>query len=122
MLGFGISVFRKGDEKAHIDKIKDLMLAEWETSVAGLDWLDELVKQNKAVDLGGNGYPLRYSVTAGVLFPILKAGLPGHNSPPVIGDDYMLPRGWNGKLRLNEEKFLACPIGETLIVEAWDLS
>ncbi len=120
MLGWGISVFRKSDEDSH--DIKNLTLARWETGAFGLGWLDELVKENKAVDLGGNGYPLRYSITAGVLFPILKAGLPKHGTPPVIGDDYMLPKGWNGNLLLNEKKFLTCPSDEILIVEAWDLS
>ena len=120
MLGWSVSVFRKGDEDSHHSE--NLALAHWETGVWGLDWLDKLIKENKAVDLGGNGYPLRYSIAAGVLLPILKAGLPKHETPTIIGDDYVLPKGWNGNLLLNEKKFLACPSDEILIVEAWDLS
>ncbi len=120
MLGWGVSVFRKGDENSQ--SRKNLVLARWETGVWGLNWLDKLVKENKAIDLGGNGYPNRYSIKAGVLLPILKAGLPEYKSPPVIGDDYILPKGWNSDLLLNEKEFFACRPDEILIIEAWDLS
>ena len=48
MLGWSVSVFRKGDEDSHHSE--NLALARWETGVGGLDWLDKLVKENKAVD------------------------------------------------------------------------
>ncbi|MDD5070431.1 MAG: hypothetical protein PHV17_06845 [Candidatus Omnitrophica bacterium] len=120
MLGWSVAVFKKGDEGSSWSE--NLYLARWGTGLLGLNWLDELVKENKAVDLGGDGYPYSYSVTAGILLPILKSGLPKHNTPPVIGDDYTLPEGWSSGVVLYEDKFLDCTVDQVLIVEAWDLS
>ena len=92
------------------------------TSVFGLKWLDQLVKSNKAIDLGGNGYPNKYAVTAGVLLPIIKAGLPVNDSPLVIGEDYVLPEGWSGDIDWNQQEVLACHGSDQLVVEAWDQS
>jgi hypothetical protein len=116
MLGWGIYVFRQ--PMATNSK----SLAEWMTSHRGLDWLDRLVAAGKATDLGGNGYPNRYAVKASVLLPILAAGLPENNSPVVVGDDYVLPAGWNGELILHREAVANCPVDADLIVEAWDQS
>jgi len=94
----------------------------WTTSVFGLGWLDELVAKNQAIDLGGNGYPNRYSIAARVLLPIIKIGLPKNDSPLVIGDGYVLPEGWSGDVMWNEQQVLACRSSDELVVEAWDLS
>ncbi|WP_166213102.1 hypothetical protein [Cognatiluteimonas telluris] len=116
MLGWDVLVFREG-----ADSLKDSALIRWDTGVFGLDWLDDLVKANKAVDLGGNGYPNRYSVTAATLLPILANGLPRNHSPLVIGEDYSLPPGWNGQLKI-EPAALGCSPGDILVIEAWDQS
>ena len=42
-------------------------LAVYQAGFAGLKWLDELVKVGKAEDLGGNGYPMRYTAKASVI-------------------------------------------------------
>ena len=117
VLGWYVLVFRKG-----ADAPKQLPLALWETGVFGLEWLDDLVKAEKAVNLGGDGYPKCYSITAGVLLPVLAKGLPSNRSPLVIGDDYLLPPGWNGQLELDLAALSACPTDETLFIEAWDQS
>jgi hypothetical protein len=56
-----------------------------------------------------------------VLLPVLAEGLPANQSPPVIGEDYVLPAGCRGKVQilgaLDE-----LPANEILVVEAWDLS
>ena len=91
------------------------------TSVFGLDWLDQLVKEGKATDLGGNGYPNRYTITVGVLFPNLTNGSPKNRSPLVIGDDYVLPSGWNGKVTWQVAPD-SCNPDDTLFLEVWDQS
>lgn len=116
MLGWYVLIRREGADSA-----QDPPVARWETSVFGLDWLNDLVKADKAVDLGGNGYPNRYSVAAGVLLPILTKGLPANRSPLVVGDDYVLPPGWNGQLTIDPGA-LAYSADERLIIEAWDQS
>ena len=44
---------------------------------------------------GGNGYPLHFRVRAGAFCKTIGDGLPAHDSPEVIGDDYVLPAGYN---------------------------
>jgi hypothetical protein len=114
MLGWEVFVYRPTSP--------DVSIARWMTSVFGLKWLDQLVKSNKAIDLGGNGYPNKYAVTAGVLLPIIKAGLPVNDSPLVIGEDYVLPEGWSGDIDWNQQEVLACHGSDQLVVEAWDQS
>jgi hypothetical protein len=121
MLGWDVMVFRK-IPRPQPEKAEELLLARWATGVFGLKWLDDLVRSNRAVDLGGNGYPSRYSIAAGVLLPVISRGLPANSSPLVVGEDYSLPPGWNGKLEIDAEKFSACPSEEQLIIEAWDQS
>jgi hypothetical protein len=88
----------------------------------GADWLDELVADGKALDLGGNGYPSRYAVTAGVLLAILRSGLPRCDGPLVFGDDYVLPSGWMSTPSIDEKRMLALDPSEILVIEAWDQS
>lgn len=112
MLGWEIFVFQANDESSSI--------ANWKTGILGLRWIDGLVIAGNAIDLEGNGYPYRYSIAAGVLLPIVRAALPLNDSPLIIGDDYILPKGWNGELLL--EKLANYSADETLMIEAWDQS
>jgi hypothetical protein len=100
----------------------DVFIARWTTSVFGLDWLRPLVKAEKVVDLGGNGYPRKYTVAAGVLLPLIEAGLPANSSPLVIGEDYVLPAGWSGDVVWNRQELSSCKDDEQLVIEAWDQS
>lgn len=115
MLGWEVFVFRTAEAR------REDLVVSWMTSVFGLDWLDELVRKGEVADLGGNGYPNRYTTTAGVLFPNLANGLPKNSSPLVIGDDYVLPNGWNGKVhwRMAPE---SCNPSDVLFLEVWDQS
>ena len=106
----------------NIDAKSDDLIAHWRTGMSGTNWLDQLVKEGHASDLGGDGYPCKYSVTAGVLLPILTSGLPTNNSPLVIGDDYVLPENWSDEITWNREVTLACQPSELLTIEAWDQS
>ena len=120
MLGWDVQVFRRHESRP--DATGELPLASWQTGVSGLRWLDDLVQRGQAVDLGGNGYPNRYSIAANVLIPIISAGLPANDNPVVIGDDYFLPKGWSSKVKLNRQKIAECPAEAQLLVEAWDQS
>lgn len=116
MLGWEVFVYRQGT------KTPENLIARWRTSVFGLEWLDQLVEDKRATGLYGSGYPNHYSVTAGVLLPIITNGLPANNSPLVVGDDYILPAGWSGDISWNREAVLTCSKDELLLVEAWDQS
>jgi hypothetical protein len=97
-------------------------IVSWTTGMYGLSWIDELVKEGNAVNLGGDGYPLRYLIKAKVLRTVLNKGLPTHDSPPVVGNDYYLPSGFNSDIRINTELLANCSDDEELVVTAWDLS
>ena len=120
MLGWDVLVYRTSEKAT--GETEKVLLAHRQTSVFGIGWIDELVKGNQAIDLGGDGYPCRYSITAGILFPILLKGLPPNNSPAVIGEDYVLPEGWRGKVIFDQQKISECPEEELLLVEVWDQS
>lgn len=114
-----VLVWRAGDGAA-MDQ--ETALARWETGVDGLHWLDALAEAGLAKALGGNGYPLNFRVRADAFSRTISGGLPANDSPEVIGDDYVLPAGYNGALRLDDERLGRCPADEWLVVEAWDLS
>ncbi len=83
-------------------------------------WLDQLAKDGGVIDLGGNGYPCKYSVKAGVLLPTIAAGLSANGSPLVIGDDYVLPERWSSDIEWRTEAVQACVGDATFVIEAWD--
>jgi hypothetical protein len=63
-LGWHISVYRQqtdGSARATFGGPRSTRLAVWQTGLGGLDWFNELVKAQKAIDLGGNGYPMGYT-------------------------------------------------------------
>ena len=98
-------------------------LASWQVGMGGLDWLDELVSTGEAILLGTNcGYPVRYRSTAGVILPIIAAGIPSGKHPPIIGDDYVMPENWKGGVEIDADKIIACNPGDFLMIDAMDQS
>lgn len=98
------------------------VLARWQAGLGGTKWLDDLVSKGVASDLGGDGYPIRYTVPAGILVAVLGEGPPKHGGPVVIGDDYILPGGWTGNVRIDIARMKELDPSEILLVEAWDQS
>jgi hypothetical protein len=124
-LGWHISVYRQqndGTAPASFDTKDGARLAVWQTGLGGLDWIDQLVKEQKAIDLGGNGYPLRYTALASHLVSQLRDG-PPHAKAYWTYDpgDIILP-GWLGKTTKDPELIDACRPDEWLLIEAWDES
>jgi hypothetical protein len=104
-----------GDRKAAV-------LATWETSVSGIDWLNKLSKEGLADQLSRDGYPNRFTAIARDVLPLIAGGPPAHNGPEIIGDDYVMPGNWTGKVTLHHDKIAACPPDQMLTIEAWDQS
>ena len=115
MLGWQVIVKRGADNVGQ-------SLASWTTGLGGLFWLDELVKQGLAQDLGGNGYPNKYSGHASVILPKIVPSLPSYEGNVVIGDDYVLDGGENWAIQINQPKIDACNPDEKLFIEVWDKS
>jgi len=117
MLGWEVIVQKESDA----DRVGQSLMS-WTTGFDGLSWLDELVKKGLAQDLGGNGYPNKYSGQASIILPKIVPVLPNYKGKFVIGDDYVLEGGENREIRINQSKIDACSPDEKLLIEAWDRS
>ncbi|WP_411833246.1 hypothetical protein [Pseudoxanthomonas mexicana] len=120
MLAYEVMIWRAGD--ADKERPWELCVANWMTGVFGLDWLQDLEKTGLVEGWAGNGYPYRFRIQVGTLLESLADGLPGNASPPIHGEDYFLPAGFNGSLKLDLQKLRSCPVDEWLDGEAWDQS
>lgn len=117
---FVIAAQTPEERAAAIDR-KEAILANWETSVGGIRWIEKLVKEGKATQLLAGGYPNRYTTKADVVLPFLTKGIPDHNDMTVIGDDYVMPAGWKGNIIMHQDKIAACSPDQILTIEVWDL-
>jgi len=123
MLGWWIVIFAQTpDERAATTGSAEPMLASWETSLGGIQWIDRLVEAGKAEELSRGGYPNRYSAKACDILPLIADGPPPYDGPIVIGDDYVVPGGSSRDLILCHDKIATCPPERVLTIEAWDLS
>jgi hypothetical protein len=125
MLGWHISVYRQtngGESPAMTNSPEGTRLAVWQAGVGGLDWLDELVKTGNAVNLGGNGYPCRYTVIAQHVIPQIADIPPGARDNWLLGAGDLVTDKWEGKTVVDNAEAAQCPLGEWLLIEAWDES
>ncbi len=124
MLGWHINIFRT-NAKTHLvydASTDETRLASWSTGVYGLVWLDNLAKANKILDLGGNGYPCRYTAKASEILPIISSALSSCNRPITIEDNYVLSAREISTLKGDAAKISACDPDDQLLIEAWDQS
>lgn len=124
MIGWFIVVATKAREERSSDSEGEAcVLASWEASVEGLDWLDVLAAKGDAVKLRSGGYPNLYRASAGPVLDLLRNGPPpATRGMPVIGDDYVMPAGWLGEVKLHADRMKLCSRDQQLVIEAWDLS
>jgi hypothetical protein len=122
MLGFDIEIYKFTDGMDITSlKIDKPILARWSSGgFRGLDWIENLVSEAKAEDLGGNGYPLYYKAKAQFILEALALDIPKNKGQTIIGDDYVMPSDWRSEI--NTSKIAKCDPDQQLIVEAWDLS
>ena len=125
MLGYHISVYRQRDDgssPAAAESQHGTRIAVWQTSSYGLEWLDALAKQGHAINLGGDGYPCRYTSQAKHLNSQLAAGPPDANSTWSSGAHDIIGPGWVGQTAVDGAALADCRPDEWLLVEAWDES
>ena len=122
MLGFDIEIYKFTDGMDITSlKIDKPILARWSSGgFRGIDWIENLVSEAKAEDLGGNGYPLYYKAKAQFILEALALDVPKNKDQTIIGDDYVMPSDWRSDI--DTSKIAKCDPDQQLIVEAWDLS
>lgn len=123
MLGWHISVFRQADggaTPAASGSPKGERVAVWQTGLRGLKWIDRLVDDGRAIDLGGNGYPCGYTARAQHLVQRILDGPPEALNPWVCGPDDIIGKGWDGRTVIDRAAADDCRPDEWLLVEAWD--
>lgn len=122
MNGWHISVFRAkggGEEPPDADGESGEPLAVWQASATGLDWMDQLVRQGKAIAYETGGYPNLYRARAGAILPFILNGPPAANLIWISGPDDIIGTGWLGKTTIYEESIARCEQNEWLLIEAW---
>ncbi len=124
MLGFNVGIYRQtneGNSPATMTSPAGTRLAIWQT-FGTLQWIDKLVEEGAVIDLGGDGYPLRYTAATENIIPKIINGPPEANpiwfSDP--GDTFI--EGYVGKTLIDHAAIAACRPDEWLIIEAWDES
>lgn len=129
MLGYWIVISTQTpEERDAIFDRKNSVLAEWETGVGGIRWLEALVEEGKATKLRGDGYPNRYVSTARDVLPLITGDSikPEDDGIWVFGmdedEEYAQPPGWMGKVNLRPESILTCSLDAALTIDAWDQS
>lgn len=124
-LGWHISVYRQqndGSAPAAFGDKHGARLAVWQTGIGGLNWLDDLAKQQKAISLGGNGYPVEYTAQASHIIPHISGEPPGANAVWSIDPGDITTEAWCGKTTQNLDTMDACRPDEWLLIQAWDES
>ena len=127
-LGWRVSVHRQSNDRSAPSADGDPKgprVAIWRAHVSGLSWLKDLAESDDAVHVADNsGYPVRYTVRAGALVPIILDGPPNVRTTKfvakpsdIVGFDH-LPGGAVIDRRAIEK----CQPDEWLQVEAWDES
>jgi hypothetical protein len=123
MLGWWIVIAQLApDEWAATTDRKAALLANWETSLDGIDWIEKLTEEGKATRLLSGGYPNRYIATAGDVLPLIASGLPARTWPIGVGVNRVMAGGWTSNVEINLNKISTCPTDQILTIEVWDQS
>lgn len=125
MLGWYYCVFRQangGKSPATPSSRLGSRVAEWQAGLSGTDWLEQLSASGNALSLGGDGYPLRFTLKAKTFLPYLTNGLPGARETWLREPGDIVTEKWKGKTTVQENVLDACGPDEWLMIEAWDES
>ena len=111
MLGWHISIYRQldgGASAATFPTPQGTRIAVWQAGIGGLDWLSELIKAGKAIDLGGNGYPYRFTAIAENLMPQIADSPPGARDNWLCGAGDLVTDKWEGKTVIDGAEVTLC--------------
>ncbi len=117
-----LSWFFTIQKQQHRDAPGMIELAVWQTGIDGFDWVHQLVKEAKAISLGGDGYPYTYQAQTTVLKPVVFSGPPHANTSWGFDCGDILAPGWVGRTRIDRNAWEACDPDEWLTIGVFDES
>jgi hypothetical protein len=97
-------------------------IAEWQTGWEGMNWIDRLVTECKAVSLGGCGYPYSFKAQAKEVKDLVVKGPPDARHPWVFDHGDIPGPDWKGRTTLDLPAWEACAPDEWLDIDVWDES
>lgn len=120
MLGWNINVSRDRDKTG---SPVNGSLARWQTGLDGIDWIEKLVKEHRAITLAeNNGYPVIYLAQMKDVRPVLLEGPPDARGTWQHDPDDIIMDWWQGSDKFNVELLNECHPEEWVSIEAWDES
>ena len=127
MLGWFVCIYRKASARTspatNARQQDEELLAKWQTGLYGLDWLEKLVIEEKAIEIAANnGYPIRYTATAKYIIPFIVDNPPNAREQWIADEGDILLPSWNGKTEINKTDIDKCSPDEWLLIETWDES
>jgi hypothetical protein len=116
----------RGLSLTQMDSLRDRFargdrIAVWQADMAGLRWIDVLVKSGAAIAARTGGYPSVFYAKAVDVVPRLDAP-PGARPVWVSGPDDVLSEAWAGRTVVDRDAAAARTPEEWLLIEAWDES
>lgn len=116
----------RGLTLAQMDSLRDRFargdqIAVWQSGIAGLRWLDDLVKSGAAITARANGYPSVFYAKAVDVVPHLDVP-PEARQVWLSGRNDILTEEWAGETVVDQGTAAACTPDEWLLIEAWDES
>ena len=125
MLGWNVSVYRQkdgGHSQATDESTISARLAVWQAGDGGLDWLCDLAKAGKAINLGGDGYPNTFTAQAEYVIPRILDNPPHAREVWGSTSTTSWTRAWAGKTVIDRDASRQCRFDEWLKIIAWDES
>ncbi len=122
MIGYSISVYEfvEGVDITSISNDNEALAAWTSGGFGGLDWIDSLVSESKAENLGGHGYPYYYKAKAQVVLKALTADAPKNKGQTIVDDENVMSADWRSKI--DTSAIAKLRPNQQLLIEAWDLS
>jgi hypothetical protein len=124
MIGWSVGIYKQeagGDTPARFTYGRHgIRLAAWETGDVGApDLFEDLAKEGKAINLGGDGYPYQFTAKVVDLKPLICEKPPCGGEWTFKSEDTRFP-AWLSVM--NREAFEKCDSDEWLLIEIFDLS
>ena len=126
MMCWNISVYRQdndGASPATSESQHSSRIAIWQTKFySDINWLKDLAKEGKAIDLGGDGYPNRFTATAEHIVPRIIPEPPGARAVWGLDEGDCVTEEWEGRTVVDAALARQCRFDEWLLIVVWDES